>query len=168
MAASASKSPPSPPTRTARSRSARAGTPRTPKGRCLCSALGTGVPSQDGSRPGRSGWPKRRVPGTGEVQEGVLVPGSVRLPGPGRFPAGAAGRAVSAGPGGNSAYRQGRRGIRVPGEACSLPHPRGTNPQTRMPRASAAPRAPSTVTCTGFACTFHRHPYGQYLNMFLN
>ena len=44
----------------------------------------------------------------------------------------------------------------------------GTNPQMRMPRASAAPRAPSTAMRDGFACTFHGHPYGEYLNMFLN
>jgi hypothetical protein len=26
----------------------------------------------------------------------------------------------------------------------------------------------TTVICTGFACTFQGHPYGEYLNMFLN
>jgi hypothetical protein len=35
-----------------------------------------------------------------------------------------------------------------------------------MPRASAAPCAPSTAMRDGFACTFHGHRYGEFHELF--
>lgn len=62
-------------------------------------------------------------------------------------------------------FRQDRYSQDLP--FCTFRDP-GAARYVRFAARSAAPCAPSPVMRTGFACTFHGHPYGEYHNMILN
>ena len=113
----------------------------------------------------------------------LAVPGASAVPG--WFPAGAgvgavressvaraarprAGEGARRGCGGNQG-KPGLWGFPLVSPRClHIPCPEGAARHLRMPRASAAPWAPSTAMRGGLACTFPGHGYGEFPHLFLN